>query len=105
MPETAALVATLSRIEGKVDQLIEDVNAPPRHGHPGGLLVRQTLTEESLERVILALDNLKARIEALEATPGKTAITWADRLGLGLLGLLLSAIGAAVGAAIKTGGH
>lgn len=95
---TEALEATLQRIEDKLDRLSEDVNAPPRHGEPGGLLVRQEKTDTTLDRILSTLEELRRRIEALEATPGKTAITWWDRVGLGILGLVLTAIGGVIGA-------
>lgn len=104
MPETFPWAESLARLESKIDQLIEDVNAPPRHGEPGGLLVRQGKSEEALERLARALDDVMRRLELIESTPGKTALTWWDRVGLALLMTLLTGVSGLVGATLTRGG-
>ena len=36
-------------VHAKLDQIIADVNTPPRPGHPGGLLTRMAKGEERLD--------------------------------------------------------
>jgi len=38
-------------VHAKLDRIIEDVNAPPRPGHPGGLLSRQAKSETRLDEL------------------------------------------------------
>ena len=95
---TDVLTTSVARMEQKIDQLIRDVNEPPRDGNPGGLLVRAKTLEDELAELRTLLMQLRSRLEAVESGPGRAALSWWDRVGLALLGLVLTGIGGLVGA-------
>lgn len=103
MADTEVFQAALARLEGKIDTLIEDVSAPPRNGQAGGLLFRVKEGEDAQEEMRALLVELRRRLEALEAAPGKAALSWWDRVGLALLGLALTGIAGLIGAHIGRG--
>ena len=86
------------------DILMEALLGSPKPGSPPGLIRRMDEAERNHSDFKRQLSDLATDVRTLQATPGKTAITWLDRVGLALLGILLSALGAIVGATIKNGG-
>lgn len=90
--------ASLQRIESLLHQLIEDVSAPPRNGQPGGLLTRMKETEDDRAELRRLIEQMRRRLDALEAAPGKAALSWWDRVGLALLGITISGIAGLIGA-------
>jgi hypothetical protein len=101
---TEAILDKLDLVLEQQDIVMEALLGSPKPGSPPGLIRRMDESERDRADIRRQLADLTAAVRTIEATPGKTAITWFDRVGLGLLGLLLSALGALIGATLKNGG-
>ena len=89
-PDHAAVMAKLEVIE-------EALLGNARPGSAPGLLRRMEASEvdrADLRRILL---ELQAAVRALEATPGKTALSWVDRIALAVITMGLAGAGSILG--------
>jgi 3-dehydroquinate synthase class II len=59
--------------------------------------VRMALSERDRAELRSEINILKAKVEALTLAPGNVALSWAERVALGVTSLLLTGVGALVG--------
>lgn len=95
----------LEEILGELRDLKTALLGSTALGAPPGLIVRVAEAERNGADLRRQVEQLAAEVRDLKAVPGKTAITWWDRLGLALLGVTLSALAAMIGASLKGGPH
>jgi hypothetical protein len=100
MAELAQVLDRLGGIDGKLDQLIEDVSSPPRGSDPGGLLYRMRDSERAQTQVAALIAQLRVDVDALKAEPGRRAVSFADWFRLAVAGLHLSGVAGLVGSQI-----
>lgn len=100
---TTDLAGQLDRIETSLDIMNEALLGSARPGSPPGLIRRMDESERDRSDMRRRLEDITASVRTLEGTPGKTAITWWDRLGLGVMGATIAAISALVTATLKGG--
>lgn len=100
-PTNTGILEKLDQMLEQQDILTEALLGSPRPGSPPGLIRRMDESERDRSDLRRLLSDLTSDVRALQAAPGKAAMSWWDRAGLALLGLVLSAIGAMVGATLK----
>ena len=92
------------RIEDKLDTVIEQnetlmeaLRGSTKLGSPPGLIERMTNSERDRAALRIQLDALTIIVHNLEATPGRIASNWAERIALIVLSLTLTGMGALLG--------
>ena len=84
-------------IVAKLDAILEALMGSPRPGSAPGLIRRMEASEvdrADLRRILL---ELQAAVRVLESSPGKTALSWVDRIALAVITMGLAGAGSILG--------
>lgn len=90
-------------IMAKLDTILEALMGNPRPGSAPGLIRRMEASEVDRADIRRILLELQSAVRVLEAAPGKSALTWTDRIALAIITMGLAGVGSLVGT--KIGGN
>ena len=102
---TAQLDEKLDAILGQQAELLEAIQGSIRPGSPPGMLQRMNACEQDRADLRRIVGELMLSVRTLETSPGRAAMSWLEKLALGILSLALAGLGALVGRLATGGTH
>ena len=94
-----------AQLDEKLDAILEALQGSMRPGSAPGLLQRMGATEIDRAELRRQIAELTLSVRALEAAPGRAALSWLEKLALAILSLALGGLGVLVGRVASGGTH
>lgn len=94
-----------AQLDEKLDAILEALQGSMRPGSAPGLIQRMGASEIDRAELRRQIAELTLSVRALEAEPGRNALSWLEKLALGVLSLVLAGLGALVGRIASGGTH
>jgi hypothetical protein len=95
----------LDAIREDLSILTEALLGSARPGAAPGLIQRMNASEADRADLRRIVGELMLSVRTLEATPGRAALSWLERLALGVLSLALGGLGVLIGRITSGGTH
>lgn len=105
MPPTDKTAEALDAIREELSSLNEALLGSARPGSAPGLIQRMNASEADRADLRRIVGELMLSVRTLEATPGRAALSWLERLALGVLSLALGGLGVLIGRITSGGTH
>lgn len=102
---TAQTDEKLDAILGQQAVILEALQGSLRPGSPPGMLQRMNASEADRADLRRIVGELMLAVRTLETSPGRAAMSWLEKLALGVLSLALASLGALVGRLASGGTH
>lgn len=102
---TAQTDEKLDAILGQQAVILEALQGSLRPGSPPGMLQRMNACEQDRADLRRIVGELMLAVRTLETSPGRAAMSWLEKLALGVLSLALAGLGALVGRLASGGTH